>query len=352
VSNLYQRGSAWYGRLVFRGREYRESLRTADRKEAEARFTVWRQRIEAGGEAAPDRVSFMAAVVAWDQTFLSKPESVKPGTAKRYRVSLRNLDADFGSLALEEITRRRVATFVQRRAREGVSNATIRRDLTALSSILRFSVASGWIDHNPAREWDRSVIREKRPPQAPPAPAAVRVALGYARAPMRQLAAFLAASGVRLNEAVTLEWSQVDLAAGVAQLTRTKTNRPRVIRLQTIAGDAAAVLQASKRYPGTDLVFWHDDGQPFRGASKDFGQLIARVVRLEAKAGRTFRRFRAHDLRHAFAIRWLRAGGDIYELSRHLGHTSVKTTEIYLQWLDAPDGFSDRAQPPAQVSGF
>jgi hypothetical protein len=31
-----------------------------------------------------------------------------------------------------------------------------------------------------------------------------------------------------------------------------------------------------------------------------------------------------------FAIRALRCGMDIYSLSRHLAHTSVKTTEIYL----------------------
>jgi integrase len=37
-----------------------------------------------------------------------------------------------------------------------------------------------------------------------------------------------------------------------------------------------------------------------------------------------------HDLRHRFAIRWLRAGGNIDELSRHPGRKSVKTTEIYL----------------------
>ncbi|BAK83265.1 phage integrase [Komagataeibacter medellinensis NBRC 3288] len=38
-----------------------------------------------------------------------------------------------------------------------------------------------------------------------------------------------------------------------------------------------------------------------------------------------------------FAIRWLKAGGDIYRLSRHLGHTSVKTTESYLSALTADE---------------
>jgi site-specific recombinase XerD len=38
-----------------------------------------------------------------------------------------------------------------------------------------------------------------------------------------------------------------------------------------------------------------------------------------------------HKLRHTFARTWLERGGDIYSLSRLLGHSSVKITEIYLE---------------------
>ena len=37
------------------------------------------------------------------------------------------------------------------------------------------------------------------------------------------------------------------------------------------------------------------------------------------------------------AIRWFKAGGDIYRLNRHLGHISVTTTEIYLFVLTADE---------------
>ena len=52
-----------------------------------------------------------------------------------------------------------------------------------------------------------------------------------------------------------------------------------------------------------------------------------------ATAGRPFRRFRCHDLAHGDAIRYLKNGGGIYALSQQLGHSSVKTTEIYLGFL-------------------
>jgi len=39
-------------------------------------------------------------------------------------------------------------------------------------------------------------------------------------------------------------------------------------------------------------------------------------------------------LRHKFAVEWLKDTGDIYRLQRILGHSSIKTTEIYLDHVD------------------
>ena len=42
-----------------------------------------------------------------------------------------------------------------------------------------------------------------------------------------------------------------------------------------------------------------------------------------------------HTFRHTFACQYLLAGGDIYKLSRIMGHTSVKVTEKYLSSVKA-----------------
>jgi site-specific recombinase XerD len=44
-----------------------------------------------------------------------------------------------------------------------------------------------------------------------------------------------------------------------------------------------------------------------------------------------------HTLRHTFAVSYLRACGNLFYLSRILGHTSVTTTEKYLQSLGVED---------------
>jgi integrase/recombinase XerD len=42
-------------------------------------------------------------------------------------------------------------------------------------------------------------------------------------------------------------------------------------------------------------------------------------------------RVHPHAFRHCFAVTYIRRGGDIYRLSRILGHASISTTQIYLR---------------------
>lgn len=65
-------------------------------------------------------------------------------------------------------------------------------------------------------------------------------------------------------------------------------------------------------------------------AERDMRELGRRI-------GITGVRFSPHTLRHTFAVSYLRAGGNLFYLSRILGHSSVKTTELYLQSLGVED---------------
>jgi site-specific recombinase XerD len=51
-----------------------------------------------------------------------------------------------------------------------------------------------------------------------------------------------------------------------------------------------------------------------------------------------------HKLRHTFARTWLERGGDIYSLSRLMGHSSVKITEIYLEDFKSRQARAQHAQ--------
>ena len=70
---------------------------------------------------------------------------------------------------------------------------------------------------------------------------------------------------------------------------------------------------------------------------------MLRCVKTGSRTDTPFRRFRFHDLRHLHAVEYLKVGGSLYDLSKRLGHTSVKTTEIYLDFLTADEAAKAKA---------
>lgn len=323
--NLYLRGATWWGRIKVAGREYRGSLRTTDPREAARRLKGWRIRLEREAVGSPDSPTWKEAVVKWAAEVL--PRSVKPSVARRYLVSIGQLAGTFGTLRVDQITSARIAEYISLRS-ISTTNATVRRDLTALSRLLSACVSWGWRNDNPARTHDRSIIRERRDPITPPALEMVAKMIAAAPPGMANVLRLLEQTGMREGEAVALEAADVDWTGHQIRLMRTKTNRPRTLEWETPGGNAGPVLLTAARH---GHLFIASTGTPYANFATNAG----RVMRDLEKRDPEFRRFRIHDLRHAFAIRWLRNGGDIYQLSIHLGHSSLKTTEIYLGHLSA-----------------
>ncbi len=351
-SNLDLRNGVWQGRVIIAGRRHRCSLHTSDAREAKIRLAEWIKQLEHQAyRKEPDAPTFRAAVVKWGEEVL--PNAVKPQVARRYLTSVKSLDTVMGHVPVNHITGKMIAQYISSRTKTatgkigaGVSNATLKRDLTALSRLLSACAAWGWITDNPAKNFDRSIIREKREPINLVRDEDLKLVLDRLPAPMAELLSFLDQTGMRLNEAVTLEKGQVTKDRQQITLTKTKTNRPRVLAWKTFGGDATPFL-ATPKHAGKSYLFVNDEGNPYSNFSSNFGQVVRRLMAEALENGTEFRRFRVHDMRHMFAIRWLRNGGNIYKLSKHLGHTSVKTTEIYLDYLDEAEQEVARHQDSA-----
>ena len=317
--NLFRRGGTYYARIKVRGRDIRTSLRTRNLREARQRLGKILKDIDHLRFYGEARHTWKEATGRWMAEFLL---SVKPATRTRYMVSIGQLHPYLGALYVDEITRRTVAGIISARKKTAATNATIRRDLTAMSSILSCCVAWGWRDDNPAKDFDRSIIRERRAPIRPPTDDEILKLCGVCPTSISRLIRFLRYTGMRQEEAVGLEWRDIDLSRRQVTLLRTKTNRPRVVSLDE---QAWGTIEGTPRHINSPYVFWHGDGDRYHSFASRFAALTKR-------AGV---RFRCHDLRHKFAIDYLKDGGDIYALSRILGHASVKTTEMYLGYVDA-----------------
>ncbi len=105
---------------------------------------------------------------------------------------------------------------------------------------------------------------------------------------------------------------------------RSICRRPRAIGPERCRWTSAPPAHLHSRW-----VFWHHEGQRSSRISNQFSATVRRAIKRKL----IDRPFRFHDLRHWFAVDYLRRGGNIYDLQKELGHSSIQTTEMYLDFL-------------------
>ena len=154
------------------------------------------------------------------------------------------------------------------------------------------------------------------------------------------LIGLLAASGLRIGEAIKLDRSDVDWVEGVLLIRESKFGKTRLVPLHSSSMQAL-----------TDYTRLLDDLQP-RPLEPSFFVSLTRKRLCYAAVSVTFRRLidnagigtgapsapRLHDLRHTFAVRtllgWYRAEEDVQakipSLSTYLGHREPASTYWYL----------------------
>lgn len=328
-TGLYRRGDILWARFKVRGVEYRESLRTRSVSIAEKRMKAVRKEIEDRVfYGAAEAVSWPEAVVAWDGWI--KRQGKRPGTIKRYLVSLTQLRPWLDDKDLQRIDHDLVKDIVRGRSKLGASNATIRRDLSALASVLDAAIDEGWIKENPAHSYDRRRLSERRDPIMLPDGASIAAVLAVGSR-FIDMAALSRLTGMREEEIASLRHDQIDRGRMSISLVHTKGRRAREV---PIGPDALAIIDRQPQFLRSPFAFWRGEGARFNHVGAQFYATVGRVARKAAQAGQPFRRFRFHDLRHLFAVEALREGRlSLYALQQVLGHSSVKTTEGYLDHL-------------------
>ena len=154
------------------------------------------------------------------------------------------------------------------------------------------------------------------------------------------LIGLLAASGLRIGEAIKLDRSDVDWAEGVLLIRESKFGKSRLVPLHT-----------SSMHALTAYAQLRDELQP-RPKEPSFFVSLTRTRLPYAVVSQTFRQLannagigthapsapRLHDLRHTFAVRtllgWYRTGEDVQakipSLSTYLGHREPASTYWYL----------------------
>lgn len=138
----------------------------------------------------------------------------------------------------------------------------------------------------------------------------------------RALLLFLLDTGARAAEVCAVNLEEVDLIAGAVSIRMGKGRKPRTVYLGQKARRAlrAYLRQRSDRTPALWVT-----GEGERLTKSGLNSLLNRRAK---KAG--VKKPGLHDFRRAFALNFLRNGGDIYSLQRLMGHADLQVLRRYL----------------------
>jgi site-specific recombinase XerD len=274
---------------------------------------------------------------------------------RRAEKTLSDLDRCFKHLfqkRLTDLARSDLDAYVASRRKEGLSAATIVRNLNNLRSVLRRAVDANYLRENIFRGWEKPKVEDKGVTRYLDADEESRLRAALAerddksrrervtgnnwrtKRGIEPLPEFLEKdfpdhltpmtlislnTGLRYGELTGLEWSAIDFRARNLTVTG-RTSKGARTRHIPLNAEALDVLTRWRGKISKGLVFSNQDGTRI-GTVKTAWLSILMEAKIEA--------FRWHDLRHTFASKLVQRGVNLAVVRDLLGHGDFALTLRY-----------------------
>lgn len=218
---------------------------------------------------------------------------------------------------------------------QSLSRRSIHNRFSALKSFFRYTQQQGWATVNPCVGLALPKMEKKLPiyltlnqmkdllsaPEKMLEAGRIDALTAWQDRAMMEL---LYGGGLRISEAVSLKWFDVDFANAVVRVIG-KGNKERLCPVGRICME---VLRHYRHVINTEGLF---SEYVFPGS--DQGHLYPRRIQLRLKRYLSYAGLPAditpHKLRHSYATHLLDEGADIRVVQELLGHVSLSTTQIY-----------------------
>jgi integrase len=220
--NLRRRKSSgvYYVFVKRKGKQICCSLKTTDKVTAIRLKKAHLDEVDHLASAEAAQITFDALAARWIE---SERHTLKPSSAERREACVKAIAPAFLGLQIRNITAQHCESWAVTRGRECAS-ATFKKELEAMRGAFRFATAHGLIIRDPSKSLKFPKIRTK--PPAVPTRSQFEAIVSCIRSDGQgkgdegaNLVELLAYSGMRLGEARSLRWRDVNFSAGVFTVT-------------------------------------------------------------------------------------------------------------------------------------
>ena len=320
-----KKGTCWFLDYAVNGRRVRKRIGRSKRlaELALADITVKLERREIGFAESDKKLGELITEYLRHSQAHATPQShqLNEAVLAKFRAFIQDDKLkNIGNFVIEK--------YKNRRREEGVSPATVNRELAVIKAMFNRGVEWGFLIKSPAQ----AVKKFKEPKREARFFSAEEMAriLAAAEGELKLIIMVLANTGLRREELLHLTWDDVDfnLKSLIVQAKAGWRPKDYEVRRVPLNDDALRVLREIRVrsdggkgwvFPGRRDAFAPDC------LTHEFKKLV-NGLKIEGHL---------HTLRHTFASHLVMHGADLYAVAKLLGHANTKTTEIYAHL--APD---------------
>lgn len=250
----------------------------------------------------------------------AKGTRISPATERSYRAAVRVL-VDISSrqgLSLAQPSDEFASMFMRALEAKGQKSSTIRVRVSAIKTLYN---AARWCGLDIPCPWDLTKVphHEDAAIRMPYPESDVQKLLEFPDVRVRAVVLLGAHAGLRAAEMCALQRADIDLAQEQITVRHGKGGKSRVIPTTPQLSEALRALMAARPDGPLLWVVYHK----LRGRMVE----VCKFMNIEYRG--------IHALRHTAGTELYRATGDLYVTAALLGHTDIKTTQIYAHMSQA-----------------
>lgn len=317
---IYKRGNIYYARFQVKGKTFNLSTHTSDKAAALKLEQTLKEREQKKVLGIVSDMPLADAIASFVKHMRDGRTKHKTESIKRYKTSFKMINKYITDEMVSSVDKDWVAGYIawRRKKKTSITNRTLRRDLDALSLVFQhLKDELEAVERNPVRDYEaKKRLPEKKEEIRVPSPQEIQKVIDDIGPMLGRLAAFQALTGLRQQEALQLEWRDVDLKRSRIIIPKSKSTSPRTVMLFKTA---KKILEDLPKPPKEDYVFWHGEGERYKRFANQWKSF---TKRLELPV-------RDHDLRHFYAHLYLMKGGTLHGLKEQMGHKWFETTLQY-----------------------
>ena len=257
---------------------------------------------------------------------LSIERRLSSHTITSYSTDLEQFTAFINPMELQQVQAMDVRKWLISLSDDSIQNRSINRKLATLRTFYKYLLRTGKITENPMASI-RMVKTTKKIPHF------VResemenlvenriIATNFSEARDELILFLLYGTGIRLAELISLQNSQVNLAAKTIRVIG-KRNKERMIPIPAFLVELLETYRQFCPFENAHLLLT-DKGEPL------YPMFVQRLVKKNLGEFSQLEKLSPHVLRHTYATHLLNRGADLNAIKELLGHANLAATQVY-----------------------